>query len=118
MDPANATIHDPLSLNLAGQIRLLLSQLGPDSPHARILQNATSRSELLRALSSLLSTSGLTTLISVTFRPLLLDLCARLVETKENAIAKFEALSLLVGLHPEIYPYVTTSYQVIFTLTH
>ena len=101
---ANHILRDPLYINLAGQTRILISQLGAESPHSRALQNVTSRPELLRALSDLLSTPGLTTLVSVAFRPLLLDLCARLIESKTNAVAKFEALSLLIGLHPEIYP--------------
>lgn len=101
-------LTDPLSMNLGLQTNFLLDQLDPESLHARALQNVSSREELLRVLSQLLSTPGLTITIANAFRPILLDLSARFLESKANLIAKLETLCLLVGLHSEIYPCVIT----------
>ncbi|KAJ3554859.1 hypothetical protein NM688_g2884 [Phlebia brevispora] len=98
-----AAPDDPLAINLSGQTKSLLSQLG-NSPHTRIIQNVCSRAELLRALSILLRTPSLTTLVATLFRPILLDLCARFLDGEDNWTAKFEALCLLIGVHPELYP--------------
>ena len=97
-------LHDPLGMNLTSQTKRLLEKLGNDSPHALKIRRASTRSELLHILSALLPIPGLTMLIATIFRPILLDLCARFLEGSVNWTAKLEALCLLIGLHPEIFP--------------
>ena len=101
---ADTKLHDPLAFNLHGQLKRFASEFEHGSPYVQPLQNATSRAEILRVLSTLLATSGLTNLVATYFRPILLDLCARFLETRELVLPKFEALCLLLGVHPEIYP--------------
>ena len=101
---ADTQFHDPLAFNLHGQLKSFAAELSNDSPQVQRLQNATSRATLFRALSTLLATPGLTTLVATYFRPILLDLCARFLEVREGLIPKFEALCALLSVHPEIYP--------------
>ena len=104
MAAADPILHDPLTINLGLEVDNLLARLGHESHHAQAIKNASSRADLLRRLSALLSTPGLTLLVATVFRPILLDLCARFLEDQEDQIAKLEALCLLLGLHPEVYP--------------
>ena len=97
-------LHDPLTLNLAGQIRCLLEELPHGSPHRTALASASSPSELLNLLSRLLSTPGCTVIISTLFRPLLMDLAARLLLDEQNPVDKLEAFGLLLDTHPELFP--------------
>ncbi|KZT67287.1 hypothetical protein DAEQUDRAFT_812985 [Daedalea quercina L-15889] len=99
-----ARIGDPLSINLRKQTAVLLAQIPQNSPHARALQNASSRTELLNTLSHLLLLPAYTNVVAVTFRPILLDLCARWLHDEENELEKLEALCLLLKIHLEVYP--------------
>ncbi|KAI0693224.1 midasin [Cytidiella melzeri] len=96
--------HDPLTINLAQQTRLLLDQLPRDSSALAALQNVPSRTHLLKQLARLLATPGLTTTVATLFRPLLLDLCARWLEEQGELEEKLEASTLLLEIHPEIFP--------------
>lgn len=101
------TIHDPLTINLHGQTRKFLAKLPATSPYAASLLNASSRAELLEILSHLLAVPGLTLSVATTFRPILLDLCARWLHDEDNAEDRLGALCLLIEVHEELYPCVT-----------
>ncbi|KAI0338876.1 P-loop containing nucleoside triphosphate hydrolase protein [Trametopsis cervina] len=97
-------LHDPLSINLLQQTRLLVAQLPSNSSQLSQLQNVSSRVELFNRLSRLLATPGFTILVATLFRPLLLDLCARWLADEESRQEKLEACALLLEVHPEIFP--------------
>lgn len=97
-------IDDPLRINLAQQLRLLSEELPQGSPHLSLLQNASSRPELLKQLSRLLATPGLSIRVAKLFKPLLLDLCARWLEEETELEEKLETSALLLEIHPEIFP--------------
>ena len=101
---AVSALHDPLEMNLTSQTKMFMEKLGNGSPHALKIRRASTRSELLHILSTLLPIPGLTMLVATTFRPILLDLCARFLPVSVDWIAKLEALCLLIGIHPEIFP--------------
>ncbi|CDO69902.1 hypothetical protein BN946_scf184884.g61 [Trametes cinnabarina] len=98
------SFEDPLRLNLHGQTQKLLGQLPPESTYAAVLKNAASRAALLETLSELMLKPPLTMLIAKLFRPLLMDLCARWLYRDPDDVHIFEALCLLLDIHPEIYP--------------
>lgn len=97
-------IDDPLRINLAQQLRLLSEELPQGSPYLSLLQNASSRPELLKQLSRLLATPGLSIHVAKFFKPLLVDLCARWLEEETELEEKLEASALLLEIHPEIFP--------------
>ncbi len=98
-------IDDPLRINLAQQLRLLSEELPQGRPpYLSLLQNASSRPELLKQLSRLLATPGLSIHVAKLFKPLLLDLCARWLEEETELEEKLEASALLLEIHPEIFP--------------
>ncbi|KAJ7625290.1 midasin nuclear AAA ATPase [Mycena polygramma] len=101
-----SAIHDPLAINLRGQTRVLISSLPPDSPHACTLETAVSQTstELLAALSGLLSSPELTLLIATLYRPILLDLSARWLDEPQNTEEQLVALCFLLEVHEELYP--------------
>ena len=96
--------HDPLTINLEQQTRVLLETTPADSPLHDSLLTAPTRSELLRRLSRALLLPGLTSAVATAFRPVLLDLCARWLEDDEDEEDKLEALCLLLAVHPELFP--------------
>jgi midasin len=49
---------------------------------------------------------ALTEHIANTFRPILIDLCARWLQFPENTEEKFEAFGLLIQIHEELFQYV------------
>jgi len=100
-------VHDPLTLNLSRQLSFLLSKLPLDCSHTSKLQYASARSgsEILSILSQLLLVSSLTLPIATAFRPLLMDLCARWLQTRDLGDEKLVALSFLVQPHEVIFPY-------------
>jgi len=102
-------IRDPLRFNLHGQAKLLLSTLPPHDPYATAISNANSTRELLALLSQLLATPAYTLRIAKLFRPILFDLCARWIDKPDVSETEFVALCLLVEVHEELYPCVSTS---------
>lgn len=103
-----STLYDPLTINLRRQTQAFLETIPQDSP-LRALQAAPTRAELLRQLSRALLRPGLTIAAATAFRPILIDLCARWLEDKDDEEDKLEALCLLVEIHPELFPCVSRS---------
>ncbi|TFY83881.1 hypothetical protein EWM64_g134 [Hericium alpestre] len=101
MSPFNI-IQNPLAIDLQCQISTLIGQLPQDSPHISAIQKATSGREALAILSQLIIIPSLTEAIAFTFRPLLLDICARLLENNDQIHQKIEALCLLLQPHEEL----------------
>ena len=93
-------------MNLGRQTRSLLEKLGTDSRSTSRIQNAATTWELLDALSQLLVTPALTLLVAREFRPVLFDLCARWLLVDSHIDEILVALCLLLGPHPELFPYV------------
>lgn len=98
------TLNDSLTINLNQQIRLLAEELPEGSSLVSLLQNASSRSELLKQLSRYVATPGLSEITARLLKPVLLDLCARWLEKETELDEKFEAFALLLEIHPEIFP--------------
>ncbi len=101
-------IHEPLHLNIPRQIDELLSheevRVSLDETRLQVLQSGIPSSTLLAVLSHLLCQPRFTQLVSDLFRPLILDLCARLLDSQEGDDMIFIALAHLLALYPEIYP--------------
>lgn len=97
-------MHDPLTINLCGQVRSLRELLPQDSPHQATLASVASHNDLLDALSRLLLTPGLTTAVATLFRPILMDLAARWLINDGELEDKLEACALLMEIHPELFP--------------
>jgi midasin len=95
---------DPLCLDIRQQKDILLSQLPQGSPYAVIFDGVQSNPEILNALSRALRVPSLTTLVAKTFRPLLVDLCARWLHDQDDMEAKFIALCELLQPHVELFP--------------
>jgi midasin len=98
-----SAIHDPLKINLRRQTRVLLSKIPSQSPYSTALLNAP-HDALLTTLSGLLAVPALTLSVASTFRPILLDLCARWLHDDERIEDRFVALSLLIQPHEELFP--------------
>ena len=96
--------NHPLTINLHRQTRFLLSKIPSESPYATAVTQAPSPAALLEILSQLLYLPAFTLIVAKTFRPLLLDLCARWLQDDENIENKLVALSLLLEPHEELYP--------------
>ncbi|KAI5117001.1 hypothetical protein M0805_002669 [Coniferiporia weirii] len=97
-------IPDPLSLDVHRQLGLLLELIPQDSPFFGILQGPHNGNALLNTLSRCMLHPSLTLAVTWTFRPLLLDLCARWLDDNDDLLEKLEAFSLLIEVHEEIYP--------------
>ena len=96
---------NPLTIDLKKQLgRLLQSTSGSSSQRLRALQNAPSRATFLAALSGALLEPSLTIAIARAFRPILLDLCSRWLESKDLVEEKLAALCSLVHPHEELFP--------------
>lgn len=102
--------YDPLMMSLEQQTRAFLETIPQDSPLHTILLTAPTRAELLRQLSCALLLPEHTDSVALSFRPILLDLCARWLDDEANEENKFEALCLLLGLHPELFPCVILAF--------
>ncbi|KAH9851719.1 midasin [Lenzites betulinus] len=101
MGHPNESYKDPLRLNLTRQTQKL-NALG--DVHSTALKNSASRGALLEALSRLLMLPQYTIVVAKLYRPILVDLCARWLHHPANSLEKLEALSLLLDIHPEVYP--------------
>jgi len=100
------TLHDPLSINLPGQMRILLSTIPSTSQHYGRLISASNPRQLLDALSTCLAAPSCTAIIAKLFRPLLMDLCARWIDDSQQYEDHLVTLSFLVEVHEELFPYV------------
>ena len=98
-------VHDPLTINLRRQTKLLLQKLPQDSPYAVELSNVTFVRGLLDILSCFLAKPELTKLIATIFRPILTDLCARWIEEEDCTDEHLSAIAFLVEPQEELYPY-------------
>lgn len=104
-------IHDPLKINLHRQKTLLLSSISPNAIYREALNNASSSSQLLATLSTILAVPAYTQLIATLFRPILIDLCARWLESEGDGSEQYlVALCYLLEVHEELFPYVTFSF--------
>ena len=97
-------IHDPLGINLIRQKGLLLSSISSNSIYFEALNNASSSSQLLKTLSTLLAVPAFTQLIATLFRPILMDLCARWLENEDKSEPHLVALCYLFEVHEELFP--------------
>lgn len=97
-------LRDPLKMNLGRQIHSLIGKLGPDSQLVSRVQSITTTRELLDVLSQLLVTPASTLLVAHELRPILFDLCARLLTVDGRFDEVFVALCFLLEPHPEIFP--------------
>lgn len=97
----------PLSLNPKSQWLALTSNFPELSSHFQANLVDASPGELLSLASKSLLLPSCTTVIANTFRPLLLDLCARWLESSEALEDKLSALCFLLHPHTEIFPFVS-----------
>ena len=102
-------IRDPLSLDLRSQWLDFASKYPAWSVHSQVNLVDASIKELLILASKFLLIPSYTTVIADSFRPLLLDLCARWLENPDELEDKLCALCLLLQPHVEIFPYVLLS---------
>ncbi|KAI0822070.1 midasin [Trametes gibbosa] len=104
MEDHDESHRDPLRLNLRKQTQKLIDLHYLGDAHSIALKNAASRKALLELLSRLLLLPQYTMVIATFYRPILLDLCARWLDQTTDSLQKLETLSLLLGVHPEVYP--------------
>jgi midasin len=98
--------HDPLTMNITRQTRVLLSNIPSSSPYAATILNASTQRDLLANISRLLTKPALTLSIAIAFRPLLLPLCAQWLHDEGDEEEKLVALCLLIQPHEELFPFV------------
>ena len=99
-------LRDPLSLNLKSQWLECTSKFSDWSSTSQTDPVDTSSGEILSLASKFLLLPSCTAIVADTFRPLLLDLCARWLESSEALEEKLSALCFLLQPHMEIFPYV------------
>jgi midasin len=97
-------LRDPLSLNLKLQWLVFKSKFPEWSFHFQANLADASPGEILSLASKFLLLPSSTTIIAETFRPLLLDLCARWLESSDLLEDKLSALCFLLQPHAEIFP--------------
>lgn len=102
-------LRDPLSLNPKSQWLAFTSKFPDWSSTPQTDQVDTSPGEILSLASKFLLLPSCTAIVADTFRPLLLDLCARWLESSEALEEKLSALCFLLQPHTEIFPYVLLS---------
>jgi midasin len=101
-------LRDPLSLDPKLQWLAFTSKF-PDWSSTSQTTNLedTSPGEVLSLASKFLLLPSCTAIVADTFRPLLLDLCARWLERSDALEDKLSALCFLLQPHTEIFPYVS-----------
>jgi midasin len=99
-------LRDPLSLNPKSQWLAFTSKFTDWSSTSQTDLFDTSPAEILSLASTFLLRPSCTAIVADTFRPLLLDLCARWLERSEASEEKLSALCFLLQPHTEIFPYV------------
>lgn len=115
-------LRDPLSLNPKSQWLAFTSKLPDGSSTSQYNLVDTSPGDVLSLASKFLLLPSCTAVVADTFRPLLLDLCARWLETSEALASealedKLSALCFLLQPHTEIFPYVFFGLLTSSTLT-
>jgi len=104
MTSAN-NMQSPLAINLRRQTRALLDIIPKTSPHYAALRDVTTTRQLLASLSSVLAGPAFTKTVASLFRPLLVDLCARWLESSTTYTEEqLFALCYLVEVHEELFP--------------
>lgn len=103
-DDAIWEFNDILTLDLEGRRSLLLESLPPNSKFARSIHDISSATDLLNLLPLLLAEPSLTLAIATHFRPIVIDICARWLDYKDDRVKKLAAFGSLIELHEEIYP--------------
>jgi midasin len=101
---ADNAMYDPLTMDVGRQVEKLISTYSVAVKYAPTLQNATSYVERANALAGLLLVPALCTTVASLFRPILVDLCARLLHVEELVEEKFVALATLLQPHVELFP--------------
>ncbi|TFY72597.1 hypothetical protein EVG20_g419 [Dentipellis fragilis] len=101
---SSLTFQNPLAVKLVQQVTALASFLPQGSNHIRALHGCNSFRQLLTTLSQLLVVPSLTAAVASTFRPLLFDLCARLLDDDTQLEQKLSALCFLLQPYEELYP--------------
>uniref|UniRef100_D8PXL7 Midasin n=1 Tax=Schizophyllum commune (strain H4-8 / FGSC 9210) TaxID=578458 RepID=D8PXL7_SCHCM len=96
--------RDPLAFNVRRQTQVLLEALPEDTTFATEIHSARSHTELFDALSRWLAAPSLTWRIATTFRPILVDLCARWLQGTQPTEEQLVALCFLVEIHEELFP--------------
>ncbi|KAI5834423.1 P-loop containing nucleoside triphosphate hydrolase protein, partial [Schizophyllum commune Tattone D] len=96
--------RDPLAFNVRRQTQALLEALPEGSTLVTEIHSARSHTELFDALSRWLATPALTWRIATTFRPILVDLCARWLQSTQPTEEQLAALCFLVEIHEELFP--------------
>jgi midasin len=99
-------LRDPLSLDPKSQWLAFTSKFPDWSSTSQSDPVDTSSGEILSLASKFLLLPPCTAIVADTFRPLLLDLCARWLESSEALEEKLSALCFLLRPHTEILPYV------------
>jgi midasin len=103
MDDQVVALHDLRTFNIRGQIQKLLQTCPASTPHAPMLRDATTYGERANALAKLLLVPALTSAVAKFFRPILTDICARLLHDDELLEEKFVALASLLQPHIELF---------------
>jgi midasin len=103
MDGDDGTAYDPCTFNIGRQIEKLLATCPAATPYAPILSTAASYSDRADALAKLLLIPSSTRTVANFFRPILMDLCARLLHDEEHMEEKFVALASLLQPHIELF---------------
>ncbi|KAL1666977.1 hypothetical protein GGF50DRAFT_125186 [Schizophyllum commune] len=96
--------RDPLAFNVRRQTQALMEALPEGSTLVTEIHSARSHTELFDALSRWLATPALTWRIATTFRPILVDLCARWLQSTQPTEEQLAALCFLVEIHEELFP--------------
>ncbi|KAL1760476.1 hypothetical protein FB107DRAFT_202952 [Schizophyllum commune] len=96
--------RDPLAFNVRRQTQALLEALPEGSTLVTEIHSARSHTELFDALSRWLAAPALTWRIATTFRPILVDLCARWLQSTQPTEEQLAALCFLVEIHEELFP--------------
>ncbi|KAH9065293.1 midasin [Lactarius vividus] len=104
-------IRDPLTLDLRSQWLDFASKYPAWTVHSQVNLADASPKELLLLASKFLLIPAYTTIIADTFRPLLLDLCARWLENSDELEDKLCAFCLLLQPHVEIFPILSVFLQ-------
>lgn len=97
-------IKDALAFNLERQLQLYLQAVLPSVDPLIAQLQASSLPDALPLLSTLLKNPKYTPLILQSFRPILLDLCARWLDDDIDDEAKFSAFGFLIPCCEELYP--------------
>jgi midasin len=103
MNGDDAISCDPCTFNIGRQIEKLLATCPAAAPYASVLRNPTAYDACADALAKLLLVPSSTRSVANLFRPILMDLCARLLHDEEYMEEKFVALASLLQPHIELF---------------